>query len=274
MKKGKFIYYISTAAIFISLEIAALTMLNNNGAIQRTWFGKIGLGFMSWVWGSTQKISDYFSLKEQNDVLAAENYRLTMLLADQKDSLFRDSLSRMIPADNIAGNFTYTPAAISKISNNSQHNYLILDKGSADGVEEGFGVITAKGVVGIIDAVSENYSYARSFKSHQTVVSTRLRKDGPVGTMTWDGTSRNKALLKGIPHHIQHSPGDTVYTSGQSAKYPADIPLGTISSAKIVNGSTYEMVVTLFEDFESLRYAIIVGNLGRDEINALENKMQ
>ena len=105
-----------TAAIFITLEIAALTMLNNNGPIQRSWFGKIGQGFMGWVWGSTQKVSDYFSLKEQNDALAAENYRLTLLLADQKDSLFRDSLSRMVPPDNIAGDFIYIPAGISKIS--------------------------------------------------------------------------------------------------------------------------------------------------------------
>ena len=108
---------------------------------------------MGWLWGSTQKISDYFSLDEQNDALAAENARLTLLLAHRRDSLVRDSLSRLVPQDGIAGDFIYTPACISKISNNSQHNDLILDKGSADGIEVGYGVITAKGVIGIIDAV-------------------------------------------------------------------------------------------------------------------------
>lgn len=274
MRKGKLIYNLITAAIFISLEIAALTMLNNNGSMQRSWFGKIGQGFMGWVWGSTQKISDYFSLKDQNEALAAENYRLTLLLAGQRDSLFRDSLARMVSLDNRAGDFIYTPAGISKISNNSQHNYMILDKGSDDGIEVGFGVITAKGAVGIIEAVSDNYSYALSFKNHLMSISARLREDGPVGTLSWDGRSRNGALLREIPHHIQHSPGDTVYTSGYSAIFPAGIPIGTIGSAKIVNGSTYEMDVTLFEDFGSLRYAIIVGNVGNDEINSLEKQMQ
>ena len=274
MKKGKFIYYVITAAIFIILEIAALTMLNSNGPLQRTWFGKAGQGFMGWLWGSTQKISDYFSLDEQNDALAAENARLTLLLAHRRDSLVRDSLSRLVPQDGIAGDFIYTPACISKISNNSQHNYLILDKGSADVIEVGYGVITAKGVIGIIDAVSENYSYALSFKNHMMSISARLRQDGPVGTMAWDGKSRNTALLKEIPHHIQHTPGDTVYTSGYSAIFPAGIPVGTTENARIVNGSTYEMDVNLFEDFNSLRYAIIVGNIGKDEINTLEQKMQ
>jgi rod shape-determining protein MreC len=274
LKKGKFIYYVITAAIFIILEIAALTMLNNNGPLQRTWFGKAGQGFMGWFWGSTQKISDYFSLDEQNDKLAAENARLTLLLAHKRDSLVRDSLNRLVPQDGIAGDFIYIPACISKISNNSQHNYLILDKGSADGVEVGYGVITAKGVIGIIDGVSENYSYALSFKNHMMSISARLRQDGPVGTLAWDGKSRNTALLKEIPHHIQHAPGDTVYTSGYSAIFPAGIPVGTTDNARIVNGSTYEMEVNLFEDFNSLRYAIVVGNIGKDEINALEKRKQ
>lgn len=274
MKRGKLIYYVITAAIFIILEIAALTMLNNNGPLQRTWFGKAGQGFMGWIWGSTQKISDYFSLSKQNDALAAENYRLTLLLADKRDSLVRDSLERLVPKDGTAGGFVYTPASVRKISDNSQHNYMILDKGSEDGVEIGYGVITAKGVIGIIDAVSDNYSYAISFKNHMMSISARLRKDGPVGTMSWDGKSRSNALLREIPHHIQHSPGDTVYTSGYSAIFPADIPIGITGDARIVNGSTYEMDVTLFEDFGSLRYAIIVGNIDNDQINALEEQVQ
>lgn len=273
MRKGKLIYYITTAAIFIILEVAALTMLNNNGAVQRTWFGKAGQGFMNFVWGTSQSISDYFSLKEQNDALAAENSRLTILLAAQQDSLVRDSLMRMVPENGIVGDFQYTPAVIRKISSNTQHNYIILDKGSNDGVDVGCGVITAKGAVGIIDAVSDNFSYARSFQNHQMNVSARLKKDGPVGTMSWNGVNMKTAILKDIPHHIAPSPGDTVYTSGFSSIFPADIPLGTTQKAKIVNGATYEIEVSLFEDYKALRYVLVVNNLGKKEISALEENM-
>lgn len=274
MKKGNLIYYFTTAAIFIVLEIAALTMLTRSGDLQKTWFGKAGQGFMEWIWGGTQKISDYFSLREQNEMLAAENSRLTILLAKQNDSLFMDTLDRMVMPMNAVGDFTYIPARISKISSNSQHNYLILDKGMNDGVREGDGVVTAKGAVGIIDAVSENHAFARSFKNHQMSISARLGKEGSVGTLSWDGMSKNKALLKEIPHHIDLAATDTVYTSGYSSIFPADIPLGTVGDAKIVNGATYEIKVTLFEDLESLRYAIIVGNIGNGEITKLENQEQ
>jgi rod shape-determining protein MreC len=151
---------------------------------------------------------------------------------------------------------------------------MILDKGLLDGVKEGNGVITAKGAVGIIEAVSDNYSYALSFQNHQTSVSARLRKDGPVGTMNWDGRDHNKALLKEIPHHIEISEGDTVYTSGYSSIFPADIPLGTTGATKIVNGATYEIEVSLLEDLSSLRYVLIVDNIDNEEIENLERQKQ
>ena len=274
MRKSNLIYHLINAAIFIFLEIAALNMLAHNGTLQGTWISRGAQNVSGFFWGTSQKISDYFSLQEKNDALAQENYELRLRLEKIQAMITYNEEAQMMLAGNTAGGYSYIPAEISKISNNSQHNYMILDKGSADGIKEGYGVITAKGAVGIIDAVSENYSFARSFKNHQMSISARLGKDGSVGTLTWDGTSDNKALLKEIPHHIELAVGDTVYTSGYSSIFPADIPLGTIGDSKIVNGATYEIKVTLFEDLESLRYAIIVGNLGHDEITTLENQKQ
>jgi hypothetical protein len=37
-----------------------------------------------------------------------------------------------------------------------------------------------------------------------------------------------------------------------------------------VNGATYEIEITLFEDYGALRYVTIVENLGKDEIKILE----
>jgi rod shape-determining protein MreC len=157
-----------------------------------------------------------------------------------------------------------------KISNNKQHNYMIIGKGAADGVTEGAGIITSKGAVGIIDAVSEHFSYARSFKNHEMSISARLGRNGAIGPLSWDGKSSAGAILKEIPHHMEFHQGDTIYTSGHSSIFPADIPLGTAGKAKIVNGATYEIEVTLFEDFAALRHVTIVENLGRDEMKTLE----
>ena len=139
-----------------------------------------------------------------------------------------------------------------------------------NGVDEKSGIITSCGAVGIIDAVGRHYSYALSFKNSGVSISARIGKEGSVGPMRWDGHSDRGAILSEIPHHITLTPGDTVYTSGYSTIFPPDIPLGTIGDARIVNGATYEIEVSLLEDFNSLRYVTIVSHIYSEELKRLE----
>ena len=248
-----------------------MTMLSHNAQLQRTWISSGIQGVMGSVWGFTQNVSDYFSLRKRNDELAQENFELRLKLAKAEEVLSAD-LKAEIPAGSSVGEYIYIPATIVKISNNTQHNYMIVGKGSDQGVVEGAGVITGKGAVGVIDAVSENYSYARSFKNHEMSISARLGKEGAVGPLSWNGRTGNGAILKEIPHHVEFAPGDTVYTSGYSSIFPPDIPLGVTGASKIVNGATYEIEVKLFEDFGAVRYVTVVENKGQVEMKRLEEE--
>ena len=270
MRHSRIINHIINAAIFIILEIAALNMLSHNGAMQNVWFSKGVQAVMGTVWGGSEQVKDYFSLRKVNDALALENHNLRTRLARHEAEL-ADSLMKAGLEEN-AGGYSYIPATIMKISNNTQHNYMIIDKGSEDGVVVGAGVITGKGAIGVIDAVSSNFSYAISFRNHEMNISARLGKEGAVGPLSWDGRSSAGAILKEIPHHVEFEPGDTVFTSGFSSIFPPDIPLGTTGKSKIVNGATYEIDIELFEDFGSLRYVTIVENLGKGEIKQLEGR--
>ncbi len=244
-------------------------MLFNNGTLQNTWFSKGMHAISGTVWGSTQEVKHYFSLKKSNDSLALENHNLRVRLAEL-ESMMKENIE--LSKNGTAGGFRYIHANIVKISNNTQHNYIIIGKGSDDGVVNGSGIITGKGAVGVIDAVGKNFSYARSFKNHDMNISARLGKEGAVGPMSWNGYSSNGAVLKEIPHHVEFQPGDTVYTSGYSSIFPPDIPLGTTGESRIVNGATYEIEIRLFEDFGSLRYVTIVENMGKEDIKKLEGR--
>jgi rod shape-determining protein MreC len=270
LRKGNIIYHLINAAIFIFLEVAALNMLRNNSPLQDTWFAKGGHTIMGTIFGWNLDIKEYFGLRKRNDQLALENFELASRLAELEDYIADSTRRSLIPSDGIVNGYKYIPATIEKISNNSQHNYIIIGKGSQDGVTKGSGIITRKGAIGVIDAVSEHFSFARSFKNHGMNISARLGKTGAAGPLTWDGIHSNKALLKEIPHHMTFSPGDTVYTSGYSSIFPPDIPLGVVGEARIINGATYEIDVTLFEDYSALRYITIVENLNEDEIKSLE----
>lgn len=272
MHKSNLIRFIINAVIFILLEVAALNMLRSSAPLQDSWFAKGGQAFMKTVWGWSQGISDYFSLREHNDSLALENFKLRTQLEALEEYVADSLLTARVYSKSNLGGFAYAPAKIIKISNNSQHNYMIINKGEADGVEKGAGIITEQGAIGIVDAVSENFSFVRSFQNHGMSISARLGKDGVSGPLNWDGINSDRAILKEIPHHLTITPGDTIHTSGHSTIFPADIPLGTVEDSRIVNGSTYEITVRMFEDFAALRYVTIVQNLHKDEIKALEGK--
>ncbi len=263
--KLKIFTLILNAAIFIALEIAALSMLRSNGMLQDTWIMKGSHAFYATVWGATEEIRYYFSLRRENERLAEENFRMAGIIREY-ESAGRDSSAT---AEDSTGKYVYTLADIVKVSNNSQHNYIIVNKGSEDGVTLQSGIITGQGVIGIIDAVSRHYSYGISFKNTGMTVSARIGKDGPVGSLVWDGIHSDGALLNEIPHHIPFEPGDTVYTSGFSSIFPPDIPLGTAGESRIVNGATYEIQIKLFEDFKALRHVTIVRNTGKEEIDSL-----
>ena len=273
MRKSNLIYHLINAVIFVFLEVAALNMLGNNGELQGSWMSRGAHNVMGFFWGGSQKISDYFSLREQNDALAQENFELRLRLEHLESMIPEEDRMDETFLDNVSDNYRFIPAKIAKISNNSQHNYMIISKGSDDGVTEGSGVITGKGAVGIIDAVSRHHAYARSFRNHEMNISARLGMEGAVGPLSWDGITSDGAILKEIPHHVEFEKGDTVYTSGYSSIFPPDIPLGEVGEANIVNGATYEIKVRLFEDFGALRYVTIVENLGKEEMKELEDRL-
>ena len=271
-KERKVVPIVISAAIFILMEVAAIHMLRRNDSLQDIWFARGAHRFMAAVWGGSENIKHYFTLGKENEALALENYNLRcelLRLEGEKNEAKIDSISKSISyLKNIRG-YSYLPAEVVKYSRNKQHNYLIINKGAEDGVVENSGIITGQGVVGIIDVVGKHHSYALSVLNSDITVSARLGENGAAGSLMWTGTGSSRGVVRDIPLHFNYEEGDTVYTSGFSAIFPPDIPLGTAGKSRVVNGSSNEVKVELFQDFTALRYVTVVNNLSRNEINAL-----
>lgn len=263
-RRRNIVPFIVNAAVFIILEMAALHILRNNSTIQSIWIGRGSHRVMAAVWGSSESVRYYFSLRKQNELLAEENFELRSRLA------VMDEAGRNSAGPVIEGTYSYLPAQVCKVSRNTQHNYMIIDKGSADGVRPRSGIITARGVAGIIDAVDTHHSYALTVMNSNISISARLGHEGAAGPLSWDGRSRDMAVLREIPIQYRYSPGDTVFTSGYSSIFPPDIPLGLAGESKLINGATLEIKVKLFQDFSSLRFVTVVHNTQFEEVEGLK----
>lgn len=257
-------------AIFIVLEIAALGLLRRSSTGQEFFIARLSHSFIGSVWGWSQGIGDYFALKEINRNLSQENFTLQEILGRYEAAT--DSIKSEGKGVYTVGSYRYRHAAVVKNSSNKHHNFLIVDKGTADGVKSHTGIITSHGIIGIIDSASTHYSYAISFLNSNFNLSARIGHEGAVGPMAWNGKDLSMAVLREISLQNRFKQGDTVYTSGHSTIFPPDIPLGTIEGSKIINGSTYDIDIKLFQDYTAVRYVTLVENLDRAEILSLENK--
>ena len=101
-------------------------------------------------------------------------------------------------------------------------------------------------------------------------IGARIGGTDVVAPLSWDGIHSDGAVVRNIPPHYAIEPGDTVRTSGYSTIFPPGIPIGTTGQTRLVDGSTRQVDVTLFQDFATVRYVTVVDNLERAEIMAVE----
>lgn len=258
-----------SAAIFVAMEIAALAILSRSSSLANIWINRASHRTMAAVWGSFENVRNIFSLSKQNEALLEQNIRLTGELQKYKDAE-KISLEASSSAEVRGSSFRYIPATIVKFSTNTAHNHIILNKGSEDGVKPDCGIISADGVVGVIEAVGRHYSYGLTLMNTNISIGGRIKGKDYLAPVVWDGRTTNGAFVKDMPLHHVVAPGDTVVTSGFSTIFPPDVPIGIAGESTMVDGSVFNIKVTLFQDFSSLKYVSIVENLDKDEIQALE----
>jgi rod shape-determining protein MreC len=256
---------LSAFLLFLVLASLSILLVVENGVVQRFRIMGTVRDIQAWGWTRTNSIATYFNFRTENERLVAENLRLQQQLARyQAAERELDSAARYVEPD-----FSYISAAIIKNTVDRQHNHLVIDRGREEGVEPGLGVVTANGVIGIVGAVGDHYAYVISILGAGQTVSAKLAASGAFGPMTWPGSRPDRMILHEIPVHIQAAEGDTVLTSGYSTIYPPDIPLGSVVSAKVSQGSSQELTIALFEDFRTLHTVYVVRNNHQAEIEEL-----
>ena len=229
----------------------------------------------NWVTGgvyeSTNNITSYFNLKKQNEILVEENKKLRNILfsiqEETPDSIIKDST-------HFLSGYKIRTASVIKNSYNRTKNYLTINKGRKDSVLQDQGVITSKGIVGIIDNNSGNYAVVQSVLNSLSEINAQLKNTSHFGTLKWDARNQNIVQLTDIPDIAPIAIGDTIITGGRSSIFPKGVPIGAISNYKLdVSENYYIINVTLFNDMTNIEHVYIIENLNTDEIKQLESSI-
>lgn len=259
-----------TFLLFLLLFSIAFTLTIQSHSYHRSKFINSANGLTGGVYGISNSVDQYFSLKDENIVLSEENKRLRERLYNSINT----SDSTFIDSSYSNGNYRVVTADVYKNSYALTNNYLTLNKGKNDSINEDFGVITSKGIIGIIDNTSQNYSRALSILNKNSQINAKLKSTNHIGSLTWNGDSPEFAQLVDVSTFAPVKVGDTIVTGGQSAIFPKGIGIGIIDSFETdISGDTYNIEVKLFNDMTNIGTVYIIENINRTEIKTLENSI-
>ena len=222
-------------------------------------------GIYSW----TSNINSYFNLEQYNLRLLEENERLRTRLAS-----YEDSLEVKTYTDTSSFEADYIFRASEVINNNyaKVDNYLTLKSGARDGIERDMGVVTSRGIVGIVENVSPNYSTVISILNSNSRVNAQLKRSNHFGTLVWNGDDPNVVQLIDVPSIATINEGDTIITGGRSLIFPKGLPIGSVKNFSLDQSESYYNIdIQLFNDMTSIGYVYVIENTQQEEIRALQN---
>jgi len=259
--------------LFLSIEVLCIYLIVQNNYFQKASFVNSSNRVSANILKTSADVEEYFFLKSENEKLAKENAELrsrsllSFSLLENNQYFVNDTAFRQ--------KYSYINSKVVNNSTNRRNNYLTLDKGSKQGIKNNMAVITSTGVVGQIKDVSENFCTVMSLLNSKTTISSKIKKDGSYGPLTWEGESFAYATLHDIPTHVKLTKGDTIVTSAYSLTFPENILIGTVESFERKSGEYFFTVkVKLSTEFKKLSHVYVVTNMMKKEQEDLENRSE
>ena len=143
------------------------------------------------------------------------------------------------------------------------YNTITIDKGSHEGIKEGYAVVVNDGLIGKIVSVSEFSSTVKLLTSDElsNKISVKINKDGKsiYGLLASYNSKKNVYVIEGISDIDELEVGSYVTTTGLSELFPSGILIGTIKKVTLDNyGLTKVVEVTPSVDFEDITYVSVL----------------
>lgn len=260
--------------LFIFLFFIAFSLVFNANSFQKTRYLHAANRLSGNLYLLTNSVTKYFGLHHQNELLAQENKKLRQQLLDtQKDK---------INAVDTDTNISFSPntyevfrAEVIRNSINLTKNFILINKGTADSINQDMGVISSKGIVGIVDKSTLRFSSVQSVLNVRSKISAALKKSGHYGTLTWDEQKLNIVQLVEVPNIAPVKVGDTIVTDGRSMIFPKGIPVGKVKAFRVNPlDNTYVLDVELFTDMSNIQHIYIIKNEDKSSIEMLQNQIQ
>jgi len=254
--------------VLVSLVIISLSLLtqNNNPQVQKV--RAVAFGSFATVTSVFYDLFNITQLKNDNQILRKLNAEMMIHLSMLREQgILNRELKGMLGIKDTTS-LPLMPATIVSKSLSITQNTITINAGIKEGIKPGMPVLSYRGLVGIIQTCSENFSIARTIKNVDLKLTVKNENKRLNGIMKWDG---EKLVIVDVPRTFDFDVGDRIVTSEISSIIPIPIPVGIVSNIEEDKTGLLNLIhIKPFEEVLSVENVFILMRVENAEKNNLE----
>lgn len=203
---------------------------------------------------------DVASLRIRNTELESEVSRLqTQIIELQQQISETRILYALLDFARANPEHEYVAASVIGRDPSPFMQYILIDKGSSDGIQRGMPVVTQQGLVGRVDAVTASAARVMLITDQNSTVNIRLQTTQTEAILR--GSQTSDLTVENIPQDISVVGGDLVLTSSLGGTYPANIFVGQIQVIHQAQGQLFQSAsMQPVVIFDALQAVLIITN--------------
>ena len=212
---------------------------------------------------------DVAELMQRNSQLEAEVSRLQAQIIElEQQNAQLPVLSALLDFNRTHPDNQYITASVIGRDYSPFLHYLIINRGSDDGLRRGMPVVSEKGLVGRVAAVTPQAARIQLITDAGSSINIRLKDSGAEAVLS--GSLTGELSIDSIPQDSAVKTNEIVLTSGLGGDYPPNILIGQITSVQqrpvdLFQTATVQPVV----DFAQLDIVLVIVNFRPMDISPL-----
>lgn len=259
----------SLQATIIFLVVGGILVLALGGYFSSASNAFTGFLVEAQTWFSTRYVAiqdfltaprDIVSLRQRNAELENEVARLQAQVIELQQRVGEtDTLAALVDFSRSNPESSYKAASVIGRDPSPFLHYIIIDRGSNDGIQRGMPVVTAQGLIGRVDAVIADAARVQLITDPGSSVNVRLQTSNVEAVLT--GSVTGDLSLDMLPQDVQILEGEVILTSGLGGGYPPDLIVGQVINIRRREADLFQQAfVQPVVDFSRLEIVLVITN--------------
>ena len=212
---------------------------------------------------------DIISLRTRNAELEAQISQLQTQVIDLQQRVSQtEILAALVDFSRANPESSYKAASVIGRDPSPFLHYIIINRGSNDGILRGMPVVTNQGLVGRIDAVIADAARVQLITDPAATVNVHLKNANTDAVLL--GSVTGDISLDMISQDATVQGGDLILTSGLGGGYPPDLIVGQIINVRKLDYQLFQQAtVQSAVDFSRLDIVLVITNFRAVDITPL-----